>query len=287
MTPSDPSRAAIDLLLAGLPFHVAYDVSERRWVEERFGRYSGPPAEGAFRLSIEVVAGVEPVQPPDRAYPGWCASRDAAGRLVLRRWLQRVVIDESRRTAIASVSRGPHQKQHFAMQPTSLDGALRALLSLELDRTGGLLLHASGFADGQGAHLFAAPGGGGKTTTARKLPPENVLSDDQVAVTRAPNGWVAHALPFVGEYGRPTTPRSAPLCSISLLEKADAMRVSRLAPASALARLLGCVVQHTPEAATGSALDRTLDLVSQLPVHRLALALDTPWQEIRAALESA
>lgn len=274
-------RETIDLRLAGLPFHVTYGAPERPWVEARFGAYRAPADAKAFGLDVHYDPDAVLPQPGSMDYPGFGAERLTDGTSTFLRLRERLVVDPVARHAKSLVASAPPSSGTFAEQPTSLDSPLRVLLSLELDRIDGLLLHASGFADRSRAVVFAAPSGGGKTTTARKMPPDHVLSDDQVAVVRTPAGWMAWALPFVGMFGRATVPRQAPLRALALLEKAPQASVRRLRPAEAAARLLGCVVQHGPLGGEpGLAFDRTVQLATEVPTYALQLAPDTAFDEI-------
>src|SRR5690606_12432958 len=148
--------------------------------------------------------------------------------------------------------------------PPFVENALRMVLATELVSAGGLLLHASGWADRERAVVFPAVSGGGKTTTAFKLPDDQVLSDDQVAL-RDGDAW---SLPFVGEWGRRTAPRHAPLRAIALLGKAETPRLTRLPEARALVRLLGCVVSFDPAQAQ-AAFALAEQWVKAVPVYEL------------------
>jgi len=114
------------------------------------------------------------------------------------------------------------------------------------------------------------------TTTARKLPHENVLSDDQVALRRIEGAWTAWALPFVGEYRRATVPRVAPLRAVVLLAKGEGATLTRVHPAAAIAPVMRCAVNFAPGPHGAALLDLAADLATRVPVHRLTLDRDAP-----------
>ena len=112
---------------------------------------------------------------------------------------------------------------------------------------------------------------------ARKLPHEGVLSDDQIALTRSPEGWTAHALPFVGEYARATRPASAPLRALVLLEKASEVSLRKVSAPVALARVARRVVHFVPGVIPAERLlARIADLAETTPVYALALTREAP-----------
>lgn len=278
-----PSPFAIPLRLAGVSFRVEADPLEAPFIEARFGAYRAPAEPDAVRLRI-AYAGPAFAQPAGLAFPGARAEVEASGRIVFTRRDEQLTYDPAAREAVFSVARAPHVQAPVALAPTNVDTPLRLLLSVLLVERGGLLLHAAGLGDARSALVFPAHGGGGKTTTASKLPDSLVLSDDQIALTRDGPGWLAHALPFVGQWGKPTRPRSAPLAGLALLAKADVPALRPLRPAEALSRLLGCVVQFLPGGPARRAVDTTAALVTQVPVSELALRLDTPLEPWLARL---
>lgn len=272
----------IRLTLADLEFDVrAEGAIDEDHVYARFGAYvtpaDAPPRSSAspIALSLRVSPDWKPPRAPSVAYPGVEVTHEGDAVHYLRahdelRW------NPSLRQA-EGVALPPLAGLRAVEDPTALDTPLRLLMSYELLRGDGLLLHASGYADRRGAVLFLAVSGGGKTTTARKLPHEGVLSDDQVALTRSPEGWTAHALPFVGEYARATRPARAPLRALVLLEKASEVTLRGVSAPVALARVARCIVHFVPGVIPAERLlARIADLAETTPVYALALTREAP-----------
>jgi len=127
-----------------------------------------------------------------------------------------------------------------------LDAAFRITLTLLLLERGGLLMHACGFVrDGRGFVLFG-PSGAGKTTVSRMVPPEQVLSDEVVAVTVGEAGVTAHGTPFYGDLGI-SNPGSAPAAMLARLHHGDDL-LAELSPAAATSAVLNSTMFfcHSP-----------------------------------------
>lgn len=265
------TREALCLSLAGVPLRVVPHALERLAARGRYLPFTTPERPDA----IEVTSTFDPTLAAplaDVAWPGAVCTRDGE-RLVFTRRDDRLTWDVPARRGRWVVAGAPPPQPLPPHVPPFVENALRMVLATELVSAGGLLLHASGWADRERAVVFPAVSGGGKTTTAFKLPDDQVLSDDQVAL-RDGDAW---SLPFVGEWARRTTPRHAPLKAIALLGKAATPRLTRLSDARALARLLGCVVSFDPAQAQ-AAFALAEQWVRTVPVFELHLALDTPLQ---------
>jgi|ERR1041385_6998279 hypothetical protein len=166
------------------------------------------------------------------------------------------------------------------------DGTLGALeypldeliVSHLLARGRGVELHSSGVIarDGRG-RLFVGQSGAGKSTTARLwMDSEDVeiVSDDRVVVREIDGGWRMFGTPWHGE-AMLSSPASAPLHHIYLLQQAPRTRVAEVAPSEAAARLFACTFPLFHDA---GALAFTLDcidkLVRDVPVHVLEFTPD-------------
>ncbi len=268
---------SIDLVLAGVGFRTrVLGTCPAEHVTARFGAFTGDPGERAVDLEVAVDPAWRPPHAPRAVFPAADATRLADGRVRFVRVSDQLTYDPEGRTARGWTT-GTAPGLAAVVDPTALDTPLRLLMSYELPRRGGMLVHACGYADDRGAVLFIAPSGGGKTTTARKLPHASVLSDDQVALRRDGAVWTAWALPFVGEYARAIAPRSAPLRAVVLLAKAPVLDLHRVAPAQALARVLaGTVYFLRGDPSSAALLDLAGDLVDKVPVYTLALPREAP-----------
>lgn len=244
----------------------------------RFGRYAAPDDGAAPDLHLDI--NVDPAwvlpEPVRNRFPGVDVRREPDGAL---RFLRpdgetRVHLGRHRATALVR----PTVPTDVPMDDvTPIDTPLRLQLATELPSRSGAMVHACGYADDRGAVLFVARSGGGKTTTARKLPEAHVLSDDLVAVRRTGDGWDALSLPFVGEWRRPTVPRRARLRALVFLRKADELSVGACPQPAAFADALRAMVwfaQGDPAAA--SLLDHAHELVRAVPCVTLSLPREAP-----------
>lgn len=263
------SDDATHLSLAGVSVRVWPHASESHSAQARYlnFRASGCPEAVEVRTSFDPQLKLPANTVP---WPGADCERKGDSLVLTRRDDQLVWDVPTRRARFVVAKPVPSQPLPETLPPF-VETALRMVLATELIRSGGLLMHACGWADAERSVLFAGFSGGGKTTTAEKLPDAQVLSDDQVAV-RDGQAW---SLPFVGQWNQRTSPRHAPLKAIALLGKSTSPRLRRLPPARALAKLLGCVVSFDP-AQTPEAFRLAARLVETVPVYELELDLHTP-----------
>lgn len=274
------------LSLAGLPVRVrAHGAVNHDHVEARFGAFQRCPWDDdlpGWTLDARAEPGWSPPRPVAAPLPGADTRWLDQDHLELLRTYDLTTMDFAARHS-DSVGR-PSVANAPVVDPTVLDTPLRYIASLALPRHEGLLMHASGYADARGAVLFLAVSGGGKTTTARKLPHRGVLSDDQVALRRVGGAWIARALPFVGEYRRATAPHGGPLRALALLAKGETFSVGTVSPADAIGPLLRCAVSFAPGPHARAMLDLAADLAARVPVARVTLARDTPMEPCLDAL---
>jgi hypothetical protein len=268
---------SISLQLAGRSFSVTVQgPCVHAHVTARFGAFYASATPPEAWLTVRVLEAWAPSRTPRVAWPGADGMQEPDGTIRFVRetdevlWHPQTRRGEALRAHIEQPHAGP------VVDATPIDTPLRLILSFDLPQCDGLLVHASGYGDDRGAVVFLAPSRGGKTTTARKLTPAQVLSDDQVALRRQGGTWYAHALPFVGEYARATTPRVSPLRALVLLDKATTLSLERVATPRALARVLGCVVRFVRGGGAEPIIDLASDLVARVPVYHLALSRDEP-----------
>jgi len=268
------------LSLADVPFSIRVRGESLAHLERRLGpfRASSDPGVGTRTLHVDVSCDPRHAAlplPEGVAFPGCAAAREASGVLVFRGLGFELRFDETR--ANASVRTTPTMTA-TPDDRTMVDTALRLLLSYVLPSHDGILLHACGYADQRGAVVFPGLSDEGKTTTARKLPPAGVLSDDQVALRRVDGVWHAYSLPFVGEYGTPTHAHAARLRSILVLEKAvGPARRSKLAHADAVGALMACAPWYVPgDGGLRTLLDTCFELAAAEYVQTLLLGRDEP-----------
>jgi energy-coupling factor transporter ATP-binding protein EcfA2 len=110
-----------------------------------------------------------------------------------------------------------------------------------LARSGGLLVHAYGVVlEGKGL-VFFGRSGAGKSTVARALPEDGVLSDELVALRRESEGVRLCSTPFFGDLVLDRRRREAPLHAALSLVQAPVTSVQPLTEAEAMSRLVACV----------------------------------------------
>lgn len=172
------------------------------------------------------------------------------------------------------------------MRADLFDGAVDALeypldeviVAHLLARGRGVELHSCGIigADGWG-RMFVGQSGAGKSTTGRlwsAAEDVEIVSDDRVIVREVSGEWRMFGTPWHGEAAL-SSPSSAPLDAIFLLQQAAATRLVDVGPAEAAARLFACTF---PLFHDGRALAFTLDcidrLVAAVPVRVLEFTPD-------------
>jgi len=151
------------------------------------------------------------------------------------------------------------------------------LIANLLGRGRGVELHGCGVIDADGrGHLFVGQSGAGKTTTARLWADDakEIVSDDRVIVREDGDGMRMFGTPWHGE-AEMSSPTSAPLAAVYLLQQWSGNELCELPPAAAVARLFSCTFPmfHDPAAIgfTMSMLDR---IVSCVPVRELRFTID-------------
>lgn len=276
--------------LAGQRFdlRVKGDVDEDH-IDARFGGFYSEDDTPELGRVIEVSIEVKPGWELDRAvctpFPGVDWRREGREEIFCRE-TECVRFDPD--AGRVSVYAKPTGKNLAAVvDPTPVDTPLRLLLAYGLPRRDGVLLHASGYADRRGAVCFLAVSGGGKTTTARKLPERNVLSDDQVALRRIDGQWQAFALPFVGEWARATQRVRAPLRAVVLLQKGSVVGLERVTGVAAFAGVARSMVNFvTGDPVAARFLDHAAALVTEIPVWRWVTTKDGAVEDVlREVLE--
>lgn len=254
-------------------------------VRERYDAFVLPPSpkvERAFSIAIVFHPEPSPVEAAAIVVAGPPVAVSDR-RIEIRRWDFEAILET--RATEPEVFRGAAT---CSASPGSLDTLLRVLWSIFTLRAGGALFHACGLRHGELGILAPGPSGAGKTTLARKIVnPDDVLSDEVVAVHRdRDQRWRVSGSPFWGELRRSgISMRSFPLAALVFLQRAATLRVESLRPPEALQRALGCVLSFESSAETARMSLATMTALCQevRPVVG-ASALDTTGGEFLAAL---
>ena len=172
-----------------------------------------------------------------------------------------------------------------------LENFLRIVFAYHVLNRGGVLLHSAGVVHQGAAYLFSGRSNAGKSTLARKAAAAgaSVLSDDINLVFRQDDGYLVHQVPFTGEFRRPMESLSGSgiyrLGRIALLEKTPALTAAPVQPAEGVAGLLtGCPYVNDDPEELPVLLDILTVLVGHVPVIRLGVARDDPFEAIMTTL---
>jgi len=161
-------------------------------------------------------------------------------------------------------------------QANVIENFLRVYTAYLALRTGGAMLHSAGLVfDGQ-AYIFSGRSNAGKTTLTRKAYDKDirVLSDDINLVLPGKAGYMAHAIPFTGEFGRTLDHRGGkkayPVAGIILLEQGDQLETRPISQSQAVAGLLtGCPFVNADAEESERLFDSVTGLVAHVPVIQL------------------
>ena len=162
----------------------------------------------------------------------------------------------------------------------ALEITLRTALSCRLPCDGGLLLHTAGAVIDGEAVLFFGVSGAGKSTLAELLPAP-ILSDELVAVSRAPRGndggppsslFAACATGFWGTLeGLAAAPPSGnfPIKALVALDRGAELAITPVDRRDALRSLIVVAVVPPDPPLWRAALDAVASLAMTVPVYRL------------------
>jgi hypothetical protein len=299
MTKSTPTPAHpnLELLLSiggvvGLVVLEAPHPDFAREVQRRFLGFTLPCAPHVERaFSVRLSCAGSPVKADAAGTPLPLQVRSSSREISVDRWDFRVQLQRgagpdgftgAHPGALTFVGRGEVRPVIFAFE-----SLLRVLWSALLPRAGGALFHACGFADAGRGILAPGPSGAGKTTLARKVPEEDVMSDEVVALSRgADGGWRLSATPFFGELQRGGhSMRSFPLGGIAFLEKRAELGMEPLGTSDAVMRALGCLMCFETDQETA---ERNFALVvalcQQVPTFIAGSRADTPLPQLLQAM---
>ncbi len=199
-----------------------------------------------------------------------------AGRFL--RWWARG--EDLRRVRVALALSGDPAEDGFIIR-----SFLRFFIAETLVRTGGVALHAGAVARPEGAAVFLAKSGGGKTTLVRRFGQDGGLGDDFVVVARNGGRFVVIPSPVAGREGTAVRGRAAPLWRVCDLVKGKATRVEAMRGPEQVAAILRRAVLFSRDLeARRALLDTALGLVREVGVVRLHQSLDTPpWEALQDA----
>lgn len=147
-------------------------------------------------------------------------------------------------------------------------------------------IHSCGIARKNGAAIFLAPDGGGKTTVARQAPSQDVLCDDQVLVRKNNGVFTASGTPW----GTITNKiENCPLGGLFFLEQSDHFELSPVQPQEALEYLWTehhATIFALPRDIKTAAFQLLSDLCFHIPLYRMRFTPNhIDWDAIDAALK--
>jgi hypothetical protein len=160
-------------------------------------------------------------------------------------------------------------------------------LAPELIRRGGFLLHASYIRHGDGAILFTAPSGTGKSTQAalwERFRGAELINGDRAGVVWEQDGLYAQGVPYSGSSGVSKNIRLPIVCIVSL-SQAPKTTIAPLTGVRAFRRIWeGCTVNLWDRQAVSRCTDLVSRVAREVPVFHLACTPDLSAVE---ALEQA
>ena len=131
-------------------------------------------------------------------------------------------------------------KEHFSW-PYRL-AALRLLFRMILNsKKDGIILHASSIEQDGNGYIFVGPSNSGKSTVARMLEPDRILSDDMTVIRRPEKIYKIYPNPWWngrGEFSIKNPESSAKLKAIFFIEKSKKTSMKKLSYKEALSTLI-------------------------------------------------
>jgi hypothetical protein len=233
----------------------------------------GPPQEP---LLIELVPEAPWTSDDARLYPRWepAVQRWADGRLLCSHRSFTAEIDPT-------AGRARIQRREERAYP--LEVVIRTAMLARLPLLGGLPLHAAGVVLEGGAIGFFGPSGAGKTTLAASCP-GTVLSDELVAISPGDPFTLVRS-GFWGEGRGPARVGGARLVALVALSRGPSFCLTRLGAAEAVRSLVGSMPIPLAPPLWSRALAVATDVVSHVPVYRMAWTpSEPPWERLTGAL---
>jgi len=167
----------------------------------------------------------------------------------------------------------------------ALENVLRVLVSRRILRRGGALLHAAALTHHGRAVLFPGVSGTGKSTVTLREPEADRISEDLVAVRRAPSGWIIESLPFYAANRLDIGYRWAPLFGIAFIRHAAGVVARRMSARTALSNLARALVSFSVAGLEALALERLVEIAAAAPAVELELdRTSTYWDALMQEL---
>jgi hypothetical protein len=184
-------------------------------------------------------------------------------------------------------------KEYESTFPSAFDNLLRIYSAYRVLQTGGVVLHSAGLVIDGKAYIFVGRSGAGKTTLARKASDfgAKVLSDDINLLLPVENTYMAHSVPFTGEFGRSPDHTSAhtefPVAGIIFLEQGRALEVNPIRASEALSKMLvGSPFVNSDEEESTRLFDVLSSLVRCIPTISLTCRKFDPVDDIIRLVKS-
>ena len=151
----------------------------------------------------------------------------------------------------------------------------------------GAILHSAGIVVDESAIVFSGYSNVGKTTLSRKAYAAGcpILSDDINLILPSDKGYLAHKVPFTGEFGKTVEQtcmgRSYPLNMIALLEQGNPLNAELVKPSSAVSRLLtASPFVNSDDSHIPSLFDVFSDLTASVQIIKLTLTRECKFNDI-------
>jgi len=278
----------LDLAFVGGPYRVSGLADwQAEWVRARFGALVRDAGAGERTVPWQVLRA--PAEDFLDREPGpWEYTFDldhepAAVRIAALRFVGRL----DWRPSLAGTVWTSVGEDEF---PGVFENFFRVIAAHAIAEHGGLLLHSAAVETDGAALVFFGPSGAGKTTVSRlgQRLGRRVLSDDLNAIAPADDGYRVEKVPFAGDLGgAPEAVPALPLAAVCRLRKGTTVQARAMTEAGALAALIAASPFLNVDPERGKLLEsRLLELVGAVPVVELTFGVESPFEEVEAAVSS-
>ncbi len=142
-------------------------------------------------------------------------------------------------------------------------------LALFLEKSGGIILHASAAYKNGGGYLFPGPANAGKSTLLKQMKEYSPFAEEWVAVKKTGNGFFMWSIPHPNAQNK-----KKKIHKIFFPKKAKTLKSKRLKPRDAAKKLLAnCLFSTMHPETVGGVLERVTELARRISCYELEFPL--------------